>query len=60
MRRHYCRKCGNEILPEQAMFDSMHEQCYDQIEGQIEERLIAEHGMIGAIIDTRGGQDGRS
>ena len=56
MRRNYCRKCGEEILPSEGMIDGMHEMCYVELEGQIEEALIRENGEIGAVIDMRGGK----
>jgi len=51
----YCRKCGDEILPEDGMFDGMHEQCYMQLQGRIEEELIKRDSgrNIGIVIDMR-------
>ena len=55
-KRHCCRKCGEEILPSEGMIDGMHEMCYVELEGQIEEALIREDGEIGAVMDMRGGK----
>jgi len=45
MRRNYCRKCGEEIEPHEAMIDGMHEMCYREIEGKIEAELLRMAGM---------------
>jgi len=55
-KRHCCRKCGEEIKPHEAMIDGIHEQCYMELEGRIEEELIRHDGEIGAIMDMRGGK----
>jgi len=54
--RNHCHKCGEEILPSEAMIDGMHEQCYDELQGRIEEELIRRDGQIGAVMDMRGGK----
>ena len=56
MNINYCRKCGDEILPEDGMIDGMHEHCYMQLGSRIEEELIRQDSgrNIGVVIDMRG------